>query len=237
MLATSTAFIAKRNGNFYLITNRHNVTGKDQHTEQCLRKDAAIPDMMRVYFNLTGTLGGYLCRDYSLKANCPQWFEHPVLKKDADIVAFIIDTHDERLEINPHYDLDANSKNTHNIDVQNIAITPSTKLNVIGFPFGKKSMNNFGIWSTGYLASDIDIDIDEKPQFYIDVRARKGQSGSPVVFYRQGEAVKLNNRSILQCYSGWHLLGIYCGRINQESDIGIVWKREAICELLDAIPH
>ena len=30
-------------------------------------------------------------------------------------------------------------------------------------------------------------------------------------------------------------LGVYSGRINAESDIGVVWKASAIAELLDTI--
>jgi hypothetical protein len=31
-------------------------------------------------------------------------------------------------------------------------------------------------------------------------------------------------------------LGIYSGRINKDSDIGIVWKAEAIRELIESVP-
>ena len=31
-------------------------------------------------------------------------------------------------------------------------------------------------------------------------------------------------------------LGIYSGRINKDSDIGVVWKAEAIRELVDSLP-
>ena len=33
----------------------------------------------------------------------------------------------------------------------------------------------------------------------------------------------------------FRFLGIYSGRINLESDLGIVWKASAIAELLDSI--
>ncbi|HBD7092935.1 TPA: hypothetical protein KLD23_000197 [Legionella pneumophila] len=44
-----------------------------------------------------------------------------------------------------------------------------------------------------------------------------------------------NERTAL-AWSGHQLLGIYSGRISDNSDIGVVWKKEAICELLDSIP-
>jgi hypothetical protein len=33
----------------------------------------------------------------------------------------------------------------------------------------------------------------------------------------------------------WEFLGIYSGRVNEESDIGIVWHVSALGELLDAV--
>lgn len=221
--------MTKRNNKYFLLTNRHNVTGKNQNTGELLDKEnAAIPNKIRVYFNSNGKVGENICLDISLLNNDkPTWYEHPSLKDSADMVAFAVDTND-LIDVSPSYDLD--------ISEADIAIKPGARLNIIGFPFAKKTMNNFGVWITGFLASDFDIDIEGKPQFYIDARTRKGQSGSPVVFYRQGENVKLNNGNTAIAWSGHQLLGIYSGRISDDSDIGIVWKKQAICELLDSIP-
>ena len=220
LLAKATSFMVKRKNKFFLLTNRHNVTGKDQNTGELLdKKNAAIPNKICVYFNLKGLLGGNLCLEFPLISNnMPTWYEHPTLKESADVVAFPISENDNRLEVSPYYDLDIKDENE-------ISLKPGIRLNVIGFPFAKKTMNNFGIWITGFLASDFDIDIDGKPKFYIDARTRTGQSGSPVVFYRHGESVTLKNNTTAICWSGYQLLGIYSGRINNDSDIGVVWKK------------
>lgn len=229
VLAKATSFIVLRKGKHYLLTNRHNVTGRDQNTGKELDKvHASIPNIMKVYYNLTDSVGGNRIYEHVLvndEGIC--WYEHPSLKERADFVALPVPTNDKLLSTSPCYDLDAPE-----IDV---LLKPGDRANIIGFPFAKKTMNNFGIWITGFLASDIDIDIDNEPKFYIDARTRTGQSGSPVVFYRNGESVKLINNNTMLSFSGHKLLGIYCGRINDDSDIGVVWKREAICELLDSI--
>ncbi|HHV6060383.1 TPA: trypsin-like serine peptidase [Legionella pneumophila] len=230
LLAKATSFVAKRNNKYFLLTNRHNVTGRNQNTGELLDKTtAAFPNKMQVYFNLNGKVGGNICVDYPLLNDGElAWYEHPNLKDSADMVAFKVDTNNNLIDVSPSYDLDSCG-----ID---IALKPGTRLNIIGFPFGKRTMNNFGVWITGFLASDFDIDIEGKPQFYIDARTRTGQSGSPVVFYRQGENVKMKNEHTAIAWSGHQLLGIYSGRISDDSDIGVVWKKEAICELLDSIP-
>lgn len=72
--------------------------------------------------------------------------------------------------------------------------------------------------------------------FYIDCRGREGQSGSPVVAHRSGGWVTLKNGDRKSFNAEvWAFLGIYSGRINMQSDIGRVWKREAIGELVSAI--
>jgi hypothetical protein len=76
--------------------------------------------------------------------------------------------------------------------------------------------------------------------FYIDCRSRPGQSGSQVIIYRYKgsrvayvngtEGVHMGTNPLLE------LVGIYSGRIDAESDIGRVWRRSAILELVTSIP-
>ena len=56
-----------------------------------------------------------------------------------------------------------------------------------------------------------------------------------IVFQRAG-AVKMADGSTAITNGDMTLfLGIYSGRINAESDIGVVWKAEAIAELMASI--
>jgi hypothetical protein len=54
--------------------------------------------------------------------------------------------------------------------------------------------------------------------------SREGQSGSPVVAHRTGsETVWLENGSMIaNGMTATRFLGIYSGRVNNESDLGIV---------------
>jgi hypothetical protein len=80
------------------------------------------------------------------------------------------------------------------------------------------------------------IDFDALPTFLIDCRSRQGQSGSPVIAYRGGGMVALTGGSTA-VFAGpvYRFLGIYSGRINSESDLGVVWKASAIAELIASI--
>jgi len=86
------------------------------------------------------------------------------------------------------------------------------------------------------MASEPDINFGNLPVFLIDCRSRQGQSGSAVIAYRRGGMVAMANGGSA-AFGGpvYKFLGIYSGRINQESDLGIVWKASAIKELIDNV--
>ncbi|MBU3644351.1 MAG: hypothetical protein FGM31_03265, partial [Candidatus Methylopumilus sp.] len=115
----------------------------------------------------------------------------------------------------------------------NLALTPADPVSVIGFPFGQAAGGVFGVWATGFLASEPAVDFDNLPVQLIDCRTRPGQSGSPVIAHRNGGMVALEDGSSVS-YTGpvARFVGIYSGRINNDSDLGIVWKASAIEQLL-----
>lgn len=104
------------------------------------------------------------------------------------------------------------------------------------FPFGLDGGGLLAIWATGFMATDPEVDYNNQPTFLIDCRARPGQSGSAVIAHRNGGMVALEGGGTA-AFSGpvTRFLGIYSGRINEQSDLGIVWKASSIKELLDSI--
>ena len=115
-------------------------------------------------------------------------------------------------------------------------IGPAETVSVIGFPFGITAGGNLPVWATGFIASEPVVDYDDLPIQLIDCRSRQGQSGSPVLAYRSGGMIAMADGSSA-AFDGpvSKLIGIYSGRINAESDIGIVWKTSAILELVNSI--
>jgi hypothetical protein len=78
----------------------------------------------------------------------------------------------------------------------------------------------------------------DQPTFLIDCRSRQGQSGSAVISHRNGGSVAMTDGST-SIFGGpvTRFLGIYSGRVNAESDLGIVWKASAIAELVASIQN
>lgn len=228
-LSTGTAFIVNSaNRQPLLITNRHNVTGRHQETNQPLSPTGGVPNEIVVVHNRDGHLGQWVERVEPLyNANDEAlWFEHPTLGARADFVALKL-TKLNGVQTYP-YDPLANNPD--------IFIGPADSVSVVGFPFGITASGAFGVWATGFMASEPVVNFADLPVFLIDCRSRQGQSGSPVIAYRSGGAVAMADGGSA-IFSGpvYKFLGIYSGRINTESDLGIVWKKEAIKELVDSI--
>ncbi|MET3592881.1 hypothetical protein ABID26_002269 [Mesorhizobium shonense] len=228
MLSTGTAFLMNYKDGTALITNRHNLTGRHQQTDQPLSAHGGVPDSISIWQNSQNGLGHWHRETYPIYRpnGDPAWQEHPQLGAQADIVAL-------PLTVNPLARVYPYSSGTPDVD---ILVTPGDTVSVIGFPFGLTGGGRFAIWATGFLATELDIDYDNRPVFLIDCRSRPGQSGSPVVASRSGGMVPLTNGN-KAVFGGpvSAFLGIYSGRINDQSDLGIVWKRTAIAELVASL--
>jgi len=210
-----------------LITNRHNVTGRNPHTNQPLHCSGGIPDELIIVHNRLAHVGQWVERREPLLADGnPLWYVHPVLTTKADFIALrLTDLNDVAI-----YPYDPA------ISGPRIKIGPADSLSMVGFPFGKTAGGYFPIWATGFMASEPEVNYDDLPVFLIDCRSRQGQSGSPVIAYRDGGMVAMDDGGSA-AFNGpvTRFLGIYSGRINAESDLGLVWKASAIRDMLDEI--
>jgi hypothetical protein len=232
-LSKATGFVVLSKAGPLLVTNRHVVTGTNVFTNE----NFGIPDSLRVFHHKSGAIGERVQKIQPLySADEPVWFEHPYLGDAADFVALPLTDWDG---VDLHcYDVfqeyfQENSSETF----PPLAIGPTDSVSIIGFPFGKSSQGGFPIWVNGFLATELEETYMNKPVVLVDSRTREGQSGSPVVAYRPaGAPIRGADRS-LSIGNGAYglLLGIYSGRINKDSDIGIIWKLSALAELIESI--
>jgi len=233
-LAHATGFVVASTAGPHLITCRHVVTGRDQDTNQPLAKDTGgIPNEVRILHHSLdsprdGVLWGWVERIEPLYDGVtPRWREHPTLGARADIVALPLMARD--VQFFP-YDLSADSK---------LELGPGDPVSVIGFPFGRAAGGFLGIWATGFIASETFVDWNDLPIQLIDSRTRQGQSGAPVVAYRaQGSTVMIDGvPKRIEEGAISQFLGVYSGRITDQSDVGMVWKAEAVRALIDKPVH
>ena len=223
-LSTGTAFVVQASKGPVLVTNRHNVTGRNQETGAPLSITGGIPNEIVILHNRKEQLGQWLSKTEPLfDGTTPQWVEHPTLSSKADFIALPL-TQLNEVALYPY-----DPKNPG----PDIFVGPADSVSVIGFPFGVSAGGAFGVWATGFLASEPMVNFADLPIQLIDCRTRQGQSGSPVIAYRSGGMIPMMNGDTA-AFTGpvSKFIGIYSGRINNESDLGIVWRASAILELL-----
>lgn len=227
-LSTGTGFVANSTNGPVLITNLHNVTGRNPQTRQPLSPTGGIPDEIVILHNRANRLGEWVWQTEPLYNEFnPRWIEHPTFGSQVDFVALPLTQLDD-VQLYP-YNLDDTGLHIHS--------GPADVISVVGFPFGLQAGGSLAVWATGFIASEPNIDFNNLPIILIDCRSRPGQSGSAVIAYRSGGMVPLENGSSFLALGGpvTRLIGIYSGRVNEQSDIGIVWKAQEIQNLVHSI--
>lgn len=231
-ISTGTGFIVGVNGEPYLITNKHNVTGKSEDTDIIFNERGMVPNKVKIYHHKKDLISKQwiekfenLYKEMDLLLDS-LWIEHPKIK--ADIIALKLTNID---------DIDYAVYQVETM-ISKVILNPSESVSIIGFPFGRNAgeikTQFLPIWVNGFLASEPQVNINSLPMFYVDCRARSGQSGSPVIAYRNGICSTKNN-NIETLTNHVELLGIYSGRVSEESDIGKVWKLSVIKDLIKHI--
>jgi hypothetical protein len=186
---------------------------------------APTPNEISIVHNRKGKLGEWFqtvepIRDHN---DDPIWFEHPVYGNKVDCVALRLTQLDD-VELFPYNEYETAPK---------MRLGPADTVSVIGFPFGIMAGGACAVWATGFVASEPEIDLRDLPLMLIDCRGRPGQSGSPVIAYRTAGSVALEDGSSAM-FSGpvANAIGIYSGRVNDQSDLGLVWKMSAVREIV-----
>lgn len=253
-LATGTGFTVVTGGRRFLVTNLHNLRGKDFDGNH-LGGHAVEPTHIGIEAEngLFPTNGRVRIIQALYDAhNQPLWFQHP---KDprCDVAVLEITKGEGRgyMYAVASKQLEKSNKvapgwhdwempQSSDLAQPRPSLRPSDSISIVGFPFGFRSKDGFPIWINGSLASEPDVDYDDRPAFLIDARTREGQSGSPAILHLtpNGRPTLFTDGSVRSYGREMSfLLGIYSGRLNKNSDLGIVWRTEVIQEILDSIPH
>ena len=229
-LASGTCFFVMSTDGPVLVTNRHNFTGRDNITGRTLHREGGIPDHAVVTLQGPEEVHYHIDLVDHTNPEAPSWIEHPTLGAKADIVALPVKEMANIIGETNSVLLD-NVSNWHRWDV-------GSELQVIGYPYGQIG-GLFPIWSKGFIASEPDVDIAGLPIFLIDCKSRVGQSGSPVwARFRKGDVIMHKGQDYQAKQTMNYFLGVYSGRLRGDSDLGLVWKRSCIEELVNhAIAH
>lgn len=233
-LGYATAFIVTNTKQEqYLITNRHVVTGKNNITNVVMNKMGGIPNNLIIKIpECLKETDYFIWNDWKINLNnlegFPNWKEHPKYKSKVDVVAIKLDK--EIISIG------------YSMEESNYLCSICDNVKIIGYPFGynvNPKQGYYGIWISGTIASEplVNLEIEgideEMPAFLVDARTRPGTSGSPVLYYNRQGIMPINHGLSLTNDSIRIPIGIYSGRLREDSDLGIVWKWKVIKEIIE----
>lgn len=239
-LATGTGFIYRFHEQLFLVTNGHNITRVNPETGMRLTNHAGFPTCVRTIVRTENrecptSLGNAemeLSLYYDPNSEKPKWFMHKELGYDIDVIAIPIDggvLEKNNVKLFPINDSEFKEEFHPQV---------SDDVFVLGYPFNITGGQNLPIWKRGTIATEVGVDIDNKPKMFIDTATRSGMSGAPVIYQSKGFHRHPSGdikKSLLGTIRG--LLGVYSGRIgaedNLQAQLGIVWKASVIDEIID----
>jgi hypothetical protein len=247
----------------YLITNWHVVTGREPASPSRSRNGAVpVSISTSVHAEMGESADGPLIHpavtvNVTLAINEPDgeepaWLEHPTLKFRADVVAIPVpDLERAKPKLSFSAFGDAGMLNPHPLFEPNV----TDDVFVIGYPWGLTGGGAaMPIYKRGSVASEPALPQAGLPRFLIDCRTASGLSGSPVMAVRSVFGDKIGPGGEARFGRGGGFVGIYSGRLlsreagsiadaagaerdraEQEiSEIGIVWQRRVLEEILNA---
>ena len=240
-IAVGTAFIYLYDEKPYLITNWHNISGREpsnlipKHSQCALPKKISIEvplvSLNQETYSITWKEHPVsLYRDNGDTPTESVWYEHPQHGYNVDVVA--IPLYDEIFSPlkSIHYISNTQTNvisgeretaicavNDPDIGLQKVLLLPSLDVFVLGFPIGMSGGEGFPVWKRGSIASEPDLNIDNLPKLLIDTATRKGMSGAPVFVQQRGDWLSEERDMFGNPKKGQGLgrrfIGIYSGRV------------------------
>ncbi len=225
-LSIGTAFVWVQDGKFFLITNWHNVSGKDPNTGMHLSRTAAEPNRLKVWFNQKGQLGNKIAKLISIlnRDGKPLWFVHPLHRNKIDVVA---------IPIKNFSDVEMYPINT--LQNENLIVQVGMDVFVLGYPFGIGA-GGFPIWKRGSIASEPEITPVAQLHIFMDTASRPGMSGSPVIRRSWGTHAMADGNISMGPSIATKFIGVYSGRIVSQdpldAQLGLTWPASFVSEIV-----
>lgn len=223
-LARGTCLTVSHGGRWFLVTNRHNVTGRNQYTDQPINRHGAVPDRLLLCLptpDLGNRWWGHAVALYD-EDDRPLWSEHPGLGVAVDVVALPFERPAEArcfgLMLDDHYDF---------------PVAVGEPLHVVGYRDGEPLFSAFPQWIETGLRTDTSDDWNGLPAFLVEGRLAPGSSGSPVFAYRT-DTDGLRRSDGGPVGSDWasRFMGVYSGRTRE--GFGVVWNLGAVRAVVEA---
>jgi len=225
-LSIGTGFFWQEENGFYLITNWHNVSGRDPFTGKHLSATAAEPNTLRIWWNEKGKLGNKFISVQPIRdaGDKPLWFVHPNYGSQIDVVA---------MPINPPANAEPYPINAMPND--KLLLQIGVEVFVLGYPFGVGPAG-LPIWKRGSIASEPDIIDPKRPVIFVDSASRPGMSGSPVIRRSWNTHAMEGGGTVMNGGTATRFVGVYSGRLATDDpndpQLGLTWPVNFVQEII-----
>ena len=257
IISTGSAFYFVHDGEWFLITNWHNLSGRHAFSKGPLlnppRFPVSIKAKLATYIDDTRNSFTTVAHPVQIfDEDVPLWYEHPQLGSNCDVVALPVARPDS---CPPYMHNAANA-----IGDKRVPVEPGTTVFVLGFPRGISVGIGLPLWKSCYTASEpyYDVTIGGSPSvvggleggttvpaFFIDSQTRAGMSGAPVFASYTGawdtsdpyapldfdDPEFLKRDDVILSGRAIEFVGCYSGRSGgneEEAALGLCWRRDVI---------
>ena len=256
IIGTGSGFFFELAGEWFLITNWHNVSGRHAFSKQPLGPGGRFPELIHAklatYFPETEEFTTVAHRVEIYDEGVPRWFEHPNLGADCDVIALPFD----RPNVCPPFMHNA----ANLISPTRVPVEPGVTVFIVGFPRSISVGTGLPLWKSGYIASEPHYDVTiggqisdvgglrngrTIPAFFIDSQTREGMSGAPVFASYTGawdttnpyEPLNLDapdfwsRDDVVLGGSAAEFVGCYSGRVGANEEgaaLGLCWRKDVI---------
>lgn len=237
VISHATGFFWESDGNQFLITNRHVVTGKNTFTGECLDKSLFRPYRIRYYEIVWHhhPAGQALCERKMVEIDLFD-NEKAIFLQDPEFHKYKVDIVAIPLSRKMKIQESKFSPFVNHFRFEPLFHSVGNTVFVVGYPFRNYEGTMIPIWKSGTLAAEPFFPIDNKPMFLLDTLTKEGMSGSPVFRRVFGPAAGpdqvINPNSIVRT----EFVGVYSGRMaSQEfaqAGLGIAWYANRIPKII-----
>ncbi|MCK1680824.1 trypsin-like peptidase domain-containing protein [Bradyrhizobium sp. 147] len=231
LLSQGTGFVWIDGDSFFLITNWHNVSGRNPNTGKHLSPTAAEPNRLRIWFNTKGEMGNKTAKFIPLRADTgePTWFVHPEHARNVDVVALALTAFAD-VEMYPINEMESS----------NLQLSVGMDVYVLGYPYGLGGAG-LPVWKRGSFATEPGISPAIQLHMFIDTASRPGMSGSPVI--RRSWSTHLLEQNAIEMGApiATRFVGVYSGRMSSsdplDAQLGIAWPASLVPEIVSGRKH
>jgi hypothetical protein len=226
-VSIGTGFVWQWNGNFFLISNWHVLSGRDPFTQKHLSSTAAEPDRVSVWWNKKGALGSKIATELQIRDadGKPLWLAHPQYGSQVDVVALPVAA-----------PVEAEMFPINEMPQANLLVQVGVDVFILGYPFGVSVGGLLPIWKRGSLASEPQVIDPARPVILVDSASRPGMSGSPVIRRSWGTHQMEGGGAMMNGAPATRLVGVYSGRLAttdpNDPQLGLTWPITFVDEII-----